>query len=226
MAQYLVSFRGTLAAGTLSEVFSHGLPIESFAEPSVVAQQIWDTFETEWIFAVTGLGLYFPPLVSYVETVVSPILDLTDSPDNPDDGKLGAATHFQGGPLAGLGPAGEVMPSQNAVAVSMTGGTYPNGTPVKGRFYLPGVATTFLDPANGKLTQAAHEGIAFSVHRFLANIKTLGHVPNVWSRWAPKHGSTTGFFRPVTQLRVGDRVDTIRRRRNSAPELYSIQPLT
>lgn len=225
MSNYLVSFRGTLAEGTLSEIFSHSLPVASNAEPSVVASQIWDAWEQEWTFAVTGLSPFFPPLVTYLETVVSPIVDLTDNPANPDDGGLGAATHFQGGPVSGTGPVGEVMPSQNAIAVSMTGGTYANGVPCKGRFYLPGVSTTFLDPANGKLTGAATDGIAFSVHRFMATIKTLGHIPNVWSRYAPKHGNTTGFFRPVTQIRVGDRVDTIRRRRNSAPEVYSLQPL-
>lgn len=225
MTEYSTAFRGTLAQGTLAEIFSHSLSVDSTMEPNMLAQTMWDVWETEWNNPTTGLGVYFPPIVSYAEVVVASILNLTDDPDNPDDGKLSAATHYQGGPLPGLALPGAVMPSQNAVAVSLSGGRYPNGATPKSRFYLPGVATSFLDPTDGRLTSAARDGIAFSIHRYLANIKNTGIVPSIWSRWAPKHGQATGQFYEVDMVRVGDRVDTVRRRRNSAPEVYSLQPL-
>jgi hypothetical protein len=166
-----------------------------------------------WGTAATGLGTFFPPDVTYEEVTCAPVLD----PMVPD---LGAAFHAPFSPsLAGRATDPTLLPSQNAVAVSLTAGVRPNGTPFRGRFYLPPPNGSAIQ-ADGTLPSATVTNLSLMFKDHLDRLMALGHWPSIWSR------TVEDLVQPVTQVRVGDRIDTIRSRRNRHPENYAVQALT
>lgn len=217
MAPYLVALRGTLQAGTVGEIFSHSIAVESAAEPSALAAAVATAWEAEWAGPNGAIAHHFPPGVVYTEVTAAPIIELAPPT------KLFVAWHqpFATG-LAGTSLAGSI-PTQNAIAVSLTAGQRANGQYYKGRFYLPSPARDAIDTASGLLTTVAQTEIQNSMVAFVDNLHNTGHDVSVWSRMSM--GAPSGLLSPIQLLRVGNRVDTIRRRRNSSAETYLQSPV-
>lgn len=211
MANYLTTLRGTLAAGTLTEIFQHSLAIQSNAEPSTIAASLVTSWDSAWKGPGGAISNLWPPAVTYTESTVAAIMGLTD-------GKVAAATHAAF-PLgdSGTSVSGSI-PSQSAVAISLVGGFRLNGAPMKGRFYLPFPSQETLDPVSGFLTPAAQGAIGTAMLGFLEALRAGGHTPSIWSR-------VEGNLHAVDLVRVGNKVDTIRRRRNAGAEVYVDHPL-
>lgn len=209
MAVYACKFRGTINTAQLGEEFTHTLGIDSAASETVVAQALHDEWESTWGTAATGLGTIFTSHVTYTEATAAKVLD----PMVPD---LGAAAHSAfTPPLAGRA-TGDMLPSQCSVAISLTAGNRPDGRPFKGRFYLPVPHESFLD-VNGLIPAATTANLALLFKTFFEALNTAGHYVSVWSR------TTEDLVNPVNLVRVGNRVDTIRSRRNRFPEVYAQQ---
>jgi hypothetical protein len=105
---------------------------------------------------------------------------------------------------------------QTSVAVSLTAGNRPNGTPIKGRFYLPPL-TSFVAgnvEGAGRYPAATVAAVGGLIAQYFNALRGQGDVPSVWSR---RLANVTA----VTNARVGDVPDTIRSRRNALPEAYT-----
>lgn len=209
MVNYLGNFKGTLATGTLAESFSHSLPMISSATPDVVAQSMVTALTSQWSAGVSPLSLHHPTAVSYTEVTVASIID-------PLLGKVSVAYHLSfGTPLVGTGPGG-ALPSQNAIAVSYWArAARPNGGDIKSRFYLPTPDQEAVAPTDGTLVTGTRDNIRDKWAAILTQLSDAGHQPACWSR-------TLGIVVPAHDMRVGNKVDTIRRRRNAMPEVYAI----
>lgn len=205
MANYLTTLRGTIVPNTLGEIFSHSLAIISASTAEVVATEIRDAWQAQWVAEVPPLSADFPVSVTYTEATAAEIL-------NPSLGTLAAAFHVPFSPLRPGTGTGEMLPSQTAVAVSLTAGLRANGTPMKGRFYLPPPTEAATD-VNGMLLLTVQQRIADYMGQFISTLQASTHTPAVWSR-------TEGRLSAIDTIRVGNKFDTIRRRRNHFPETY------
>lgn len=209
MAVYACTLRGTINTASLGEIFSHSLGIESSGTPQTVATAVHAAWTTLWGTAATGIGTMFMPSVTYTEVTAAQVLD-------PMVPNLGAAYHAAfTPPLAGRA-TGKSLPSQVAVAISLTAGTRPDGRPFKGRFYLPCPSDAAID-ANGMLPTATTQNLALGIKDFCEDLNQGGHYVSVWSR------TTEDLVNVVNLVRVGNKVDTIRTRRNAQPEVYASQ---
>jgi hypothetical protein len=207
----LTTQNGTLSTGTLKEIFVYTLVVNNTAAaPSgVVATNVGAAFKTAWT-ATTAFKSWFASPVVWRETTSALIM-------GPTDGSLGAAAHVAYSPtLAGTGSSS--LPSQNAIAVSFAGGAKANGTPYRGRHYLPTPATSVGD-TDGLLSSTVTDSIRTFYITWFNNLLAGNLVPVIWSR-------TTGQFQTISQIRVGNKVDTIRSRRNELPETYSVGTLS
>jgi len=111
--------------------------------------------------------------------------------------------------LTGVADA-EMLPFQCATVISLlTASATRHG---RGRFYLPPLAASFL--LNGKLNSSAMTTLDTAWTAFFDSLNTDGVNPVVRNRTG--HIST-----PVTSARVGDVIDTQRRRRNKLVETYT-----
>jgi len=111
--------------------------------------------------------------------------------------------------LTGVADA-EMLPFQCATVITLlTASATRHG---RGRFYLPPLAASFL--LNGKLNSSAMTALDTAWTAFFDSLNTDGVNPVVRNRTG--HIST-----PVTGARVGDVIDTQRRRRNKLVETYT-----
>jgi hypothetical protein len=102
------------------------------------------------------------------------------------------------------------MASQVALAVSLRGpGTLH---PVRGRFYLP-LPGMSVNAGTGLLSVVDVQGVADAAATMINSIHALGSTVRV------AIDSKSGVV-PVTEVRVGRVLDTIRTRRNQMPEGY------
>ena len=106
--------------------------------------------------------------------------------------------------------AGEMLPFQCATVISLlTASATRHG---RGRFYLPPLAVSTLD--TGRTSAAAIAVLDTAWTAFFDSLNTDGVTPVVRNRTG--HVSTT-----VTSARVGNVIDTQRRRRNKLVEVYT-----
>lgn len=190
-------------------MFVHSFAIISASTVDTVANAL----STHWQNCLqTGdaypLKAAFNVSVAYNEVTVANIIN-----QEPPDPRLGAARHVFFTPITGSG-GGQMLPSQCALAVSVTAGYRPNGVPAKGRFYLPAPTTNILSPTDGTVDPTKRDQISATIAQFWADMNLAGHRPALWSR-------TYGTVVEWDTIRVGSKVDTIRRRRNELPEAYS-----
>lgn len=210
MAVYHTTYRGMIQTGTLGEIFSHSHGIQSSASELVVAQALHDAWLVVWGTVSGELGSLFPVGVTYNEVTCAKVLD----PTVPD---LGAAAHVPfNPPLAGHGTSGGMLPSQCAIAVSLTAGVRPDGRPLKGRFYLPAPHQATVD-SDGTLSSTETSLVATKFKTYFETLTAAGHIPSIWSR------TDEDLVGIIDQVRCGNKVDTIRSRRNRYPEVYSVQ---
>lgn len=208
MATYLTTLRGTIAAGSVGEIFSHSLGIQSSATADVVATAVRDAWTTAFTTGTSPLNTMFPEEIVYTEATAAVVIDQVVP-------NLGAAFHapFSGG-LPGV-QTGSMLPPQTALAVSLRAGVRPNGAPLKGRFYLPTMTTAAMLP-DGTVNPGTAQGVLDQIKVFMDALFAASHWPCVWSR------TVANLVGVVDQIRVGDRFDTIRSRRNASPELYLV----
>lgn len=213
MVLFHTTLRGTIASGTVGEIFTHSMGVEAGGSAETVANAIRDEWMTCWGDGATGLGTAFNGLVTYTEATAAQVID----PLVPD---LGAAHHaLFTPPLVGSNPDPAILPSQNALVVSLTAGNRPDGRPFRGRFYLPPLHATAAEN-DGLLLTTYTDGIAVLIKDYLERLFQRQMWPVVWSR------VEAGLINNVTQVRVGNRIDTMRSRRNRFPEVYSVEPVT
>lgn len=205
MPNYLTTLRGTIVPNTLGEIFSHSLAVVSASTAQVVAQEVHDAWQAQWVAEVPPLSGDFPTTITYTEATAAEVLNLFE-------GTLAAAIHVPFNPVRPGTAPGEMLPSQTAVAVSLNAGLRANGTKMKGRFYLP-APTEAATTANGELMLTFQQRVADYMAQFITTLQASGHTPCVWSR-------SEGRFASVDGIRVGSKFDTIRRRRNHLPETY------
>lgn len=123
--------------------------------------------------------------------------------------------------VAAVAPAtGAYWPNQNAIVVTLLTGTA--GRSGKGRVYLPLLGNIIA--ADGHHGAAASIATAFST--FLKDLNTgWAALPGSENERAVVGSRTAGFLSVITGVKVGNVVDTQRRRRSSVAETYSSQPV-
>lgn len=208
MANYLTTLRGTIVPSTLGEIFTHSLAIVSASDALTVATEIRDAWQAQWVAEVPPLSADFPTTVTYTEATAAQILDLSQ-------GTLAAAVHVPFTPERPGSGVGDMLPSQTAIAVSLMAGLRANGTKMKGRFYLPAPVEGVTTPT-GELLLAFQIRVADYMSQFITTLQASSHAPCVWSRSEARLSTVDG-------IRVGNKYDTIRRRRNHLPETYEVR---
>lgn len=115
------------------------------------------------------------------------------------------------------GGGSSLLPIQNSVVVSTQ--TPVVGAHGRGRFYLPGVHTTETD-VNGSLKTDWPPLISAAAAAFISALGTGTPDGNIY-------GVVTGApyvsYGAITSVRVGNRIDTQRRRRRSLVEAYATE---
>lgn len=129
------------------------------------------------------------------------------------------------GTVSGGNNLGAALPPQCALVVTLTS-PRPRGLASKGRMYLPGIAGAV--GTDGKVAGTLMAGIStqlktffdavngydFGAHKLILAAKGTGALPALTAQndW-------------VTGFRVGDVIDTQRRRRNGLTEVYTMKTL-
>lgn len=122
--------------------------------------------------------------------------------------------------------AAQVYPPQCSLVVTLASDR-PRGLASKGRMYIPGVSAAVS--ANGKITTANRDVFATNVKNFFNGVRAHADIPNTPILAA----KGTGVFPELTAqndyiqtIKVGDVIDTQRRRRNGLVESYKTEILT
>lgn len=131
------------------------------------------------------------------------------------DGKYTADPYIQTVNVVGGGPTSAVYPPQVALAVSLN--TDRRGPSGKGRFYLPAFSGG-VETATGLILQADRDTVRAAVTTLINNLNNEPGLDAVDLKVCV--ASTKNFNTPVTSVRVGRALDTIRSRRRSLPETY------
>ena len=113
---------------------------------------------------------------------------------------------------------GDALPLQNTVAISTR--TPRIGAKGRGRFYLPGVSTNLIDH-DGALTSTAIANYGVAASAFLTALVTDGGGSGTYHTAPVVSGPPYTDYGRITQIRVGNRVDTQRRRRRQLVETYT-----
>lgn len=206
MAQFLLSHKGTITG--VEDFFVHTLVVSGDGTTQEVAETARDLFRDSFFDDTNGIATVTSATVQYTEVAAAEILSLLD-------GDLSAAYHAEFAPGDAVsGTVTSVLPAQSACAVSLTAGLRANGTPIKGRFYMPPAGAGTLT-AGGLYTESYTGRILSRTVAYVQALATAGLDAGVWSR-------STATFSTLTQVRVGDHPDTIRSRRNAVPETYQV----
>lgn len=152
------------------------------------------------------------------------LLDVTCS--NIDQNGIIEAQAQAAPATAGAGPGGQVLPNQIAAVVTLQ--TETPGPRGRGRMFLPALATPIA--AGGRITTTVRDGMlsaAFTLIKGIADdlaLRTTAGSVRVVVSSKPLLLAPTN--RDVIRLRMGDVLDTQRRRRDKMPESYGMTPLT
>jgi hypothetical protein len=117
-------------------------------------------------------------------------------------------------------------PPQCTVALTLQSDR-PRGLASKGRMYLPGISAAI--GSNGKISTANRDTIALNMKTFFDSIHASIDVPNQLILAAKGTGpfpALTAQNDYVETIKMGDVVDTQRRRRNGLVESYKQETLT
>lgn len=201
MPNYLLVHSGVYV-GT-DEIFVHTLSVNSpETDAGAVAVDAAAAINDTWEASAATLATQFADAVSYTDVSAAEILDLAN-------GDLAAAQHvpITAAFMEGTGPAGAY---QLSPVVSLIAGTRPNGTPLRGRFYLPTPAgTSYTDL--GRFTTTFTDRVAAWVGAWFDALVAAQMTPSVWSR-------VLATLQPVTTADVGDVPDVMTSRRNKINE--------
>lgn len=120
-------------------------------------------------------------------------------------------------PLVGAGTA--TKPFQTAMVFSLRTGR--PGRSARGRLYWPALGTT-ISATTLRLEESVRDAYLEAAVDFLTALQTAAPAGSTIALSVVSQ--TTGGNTQVTQIQVGDVLDTQRRRRDSAIELYSVLP--
>lgn len=136
-----------------------------------------------------------------------------------DDELYGFATGAPGAPVVGTGSA--LLPPQSAIVVSLISAT--PGARGRGRLYFPGFGSQLN--TSFRLNSPTPGAFLADVKTYLSAVQTAMLAAIVTPPWVglqlAVRSRTSRSTHQVTQLRVGDVLDTQRRRRDRLPETYS-----
>lgn len=209
VAHTKVTLLGHLSTGTASWSCSFATPpqvgateadmvVTALAAHTLFNTNVWTAHTSRWAAATTLIGARASQVdVSGHETV--------------------SGSSFLTTPIAGTG-SGAQLPPECAVVVSLR--TTTPGPRGRGRMYLPGPVSNNLGN-NGELhadfASEVADGMQGFVNAWNADIDTL--------RFSVA-SSVGGFVTAVSSVRVGNVVDSQRRRRWSIPEAYQSRGIT
>lgn len=120
-------------------------------------------------------------------------------------------------------PAASRMPTQAALVISLRSARAD--ATGKGRFFLPFQMPNYALQTDFRLTSATADAVAAAAKAFLNGVASAASAPIVVASGGGKAGGGTGYLSPVTSVRVGRVVDTMRSRRNAQLEAYSVLAL-
>ena len=118
------------------------------------------------------------------------------------------------------GTSSQMMPPQIAVAISTRANIL--GRRGRGRIYLPAVGSTY--DTSGQITAAANTALRAAFVSYLNALQNLPGTPDYLPLLTIMSAGSTVGVRP-SQVRVGNRHDTIRSRREQVPETYTTTEL-
>lgn len=197
MPTYQLISRGALQS---AEAFQYGVTV--IGSGSIADALTAATDANTAMFAATDFDDVFNTGTVWNDILVNLIPDNGAGP--VIDSAIGSFTD------AGASTAGS-LPTQIAICVSLQTGLA--GSRNRGRFYLPTPDRTVV-ATTGRLASAGLTGLVNGLTAWKNSLIGDGFTPIVLSR-------TEGAQTVVTALRVGNVLDTQRRRRNDLVEVYS-----
>lgn len=204
MTAYLVTYSGTQLSG--AEQFSHTMAVD-YAGGSDDDDVLDDAVAGIAAFLnATGVRALFATTTVWTNIKAAKITNLAS-------GALFAGTNRTITQAGSAATGGRPAP-QLALAVTLLGGPKANGTPYRGRFYLPFVNANGSQGDGGLLTAANQTTLLAGLDAWMAAVTVLSRSPQVWSR---KDALTS----TLTKVRLGRQADTIRSRRRDMPEQYA-----
>lgn len=199
MALYRVDFQGTIYG---IEAFQHGHGVSSAGSAVDVA----DDAAAQWlaILAVAAFSQNWRTDVVWAQVNVS---ELGATPADPVVSSAQAAIGDAGTATTGS------LPLQCSPVVSIRSSTA--GSRGRGRMYLPPPITNSVGN-NGRMTSTVTGNIADGLEDYFVAMETATHTMGIISAV----GGIWQFYN-ANSIRVGDVVDTQRRRRNALAEVYA-----
>lgn len=199
MALFKTDFRGSIHG---LEEFQHGL---SWSSPGTAAEIAADA-AAAWlvVLADAAANTFYPTGIQWAQVNSS---ELGATPSDPIQTSAQAVI-ADGGVSSDGG-----LPPQCAPCLSLT--TATAGSRARGRMFLPPPDATALTVA-GRLSSGFRTAWVAALDTFFSSMVGGGHSPVVISAVG---GVYTTY--PVTTIRMGDVIDTQRRRRNSIAEVYT-----
>lgn len=200
-----IIFSGTLAGG--SDIWTTGhsctaLTGKSQGQLDAIAAQCADLWDIEVWTPLATVSDYVPVQVVWTSVRVE---------DFNGTSVVRTATHDVNSPQPGQGVTS--LPPQCSGVISLRTGQ-PGGRR-RGRMYFPPFAATVLD-AYGTFIFAARNALADSLSQYFTAFNGDATVEST----AVVASQTGGFLSEIVEVRVGNIIDTQRRRRNTLPESY------
>ena len=221
---YRLSFSGLIGTGQTQEIFSHGLAVATgTTSQPIIGRPAMATLATT---LSNAWATHMAPMVCAVAQLTRVRVALVENTGNVS--KDGAGTFQQGDWLGSKPGVGGplILPPQLSVAVSLQSAA--SGPTGRGRFFVPSPQIGTLGADLRLATPVQQDFVTFCT-AFVAAVNTaaaavaggsLGRVV------VPSGGSVSQGIapanRPVTQVRVGRVVDTMRSRRNALLEAYVV----
>lgn len=207
MAVYLATISGTLNDG--AEAFSYSLAFDSTVQTDDSATLAAVKAAHDAAMGTSGFLGIFPDSTAWKNIKVAKVINLST-------GTLFAGLNQAINHVGGNSTSSQQPPSQLALAASLVGGPRANGTPYRGRFYLPFPVWGTPNTGDGILGTASQTTILAYCSTLIDQINDVpsGRRVVVWSR---KDGLTSN----VTAVKLGRVPDVIRSRRRDLPEQYA-----
>jgi hypothetical protein len=207
-----VTFSGHMFGGV--EEWSTGFWLgEEGADAATPTQAMADALKTLWQTMFVHANSRINANYTFTQCKVTPLFATGGT-----DGANVKYSYPTGSVVGGV--ATETLPPQCSVVLSLLSDR-PRGLASKGRMYLPGISSS--PGTSGKLSSTVAGNIATQCETFFNGVRAHADIPNTPILVA----KGTGLFPELTAqndyiqtIRVGDVIDTQRRRRNGLAEIY------
>lgn len=190
-------------------------------DPSVEVQG-WDQTVAQQMVAA-AVGVTIPPLITSMWNPTTKATKMRlEGRSDADDTLMGYVEAAYPAPRPGTN-VNIVLPLTSAVVVTLM--TLTSGPRGRGRLYLPATGAQLIGP-DGRLNAPTPDELAGAAKTWLAGIgdamKAVLQASQPLTNLSLAVRSKTAKATPhVTSLRVGDVIDTQRRRRDNLPETYA-----